>query len=88
MTDSGLASAKRMTGTTSPSSTATAMPMWMWSYWRMVSPSQLALTSGCWRSAMAEALMMMSLKEILSGAISLTRRRSSIVRVISIFIVR
>jgi hypothetical protein len=60
-------SAKRTTGTSKPSSTATATPMWTCSLKRILSPSQLLFTFGCCFRETATALITMSLKEILSG---------------------
>ena len=54
---SGLASQSRSTGVMSPSSSATAMPMWARWKTRIDSPWNEALTPGCCSSASAHARM-------------------------------
>ena len=61
---SDLAWPSRSTGVMSPSSSATAMPMWARWNTRIDSPWNEALTPGCWSSASAQARMTKSLTEI------------------------
>ncbi len=76
-----LRSASKITGVMSPSSMATAMPMWTRANCRMRSPSQCAFTSGCRASAVAIAFMMMSLNDTLySSPISAIAARISAAR--------
>ena len=74
---SDLAWQSRSTGVMSPSSSATAIPMWARWNTRMASPWKEALTPGCCSSACAHAHTTKSLTEIFgrpSIALSLSRR--------------
>jgi len=60
-------SARWMSGAIRPSSMATATEIAISSGWRMPSPWKTAFRLGCLRRARAQALMIMSLTEILSS---------------------
>ena len=81
-------SAKRSTGTSNPSSTATAIPIFTWWFSRMTSPNQLLFTLGCCFKARATALTIKSLKLILTGAVSFTTVLAAMVASMLIFMVR
>ena len=82
-------SAFRITGVMSPSSIATAIPIWAWRHTRIRSSIHQALQAGCWISAVATALIRMSLNETLpSGPSAFSASRASAVRSMSTSIVR
>ena len=66
-----MASVKRKTGTTNPSSTATATPIFTW--WLMVIASSFhcELIFGCFFNAIAQALITISLNETLVSGTAL-----------------
>jgi hypothetical protein len=64
-----LPSANLITGTSRPSSTATATPMCTCSLVRILSPRNDELMAGCCFKATAQALTTKSLNDILTGAI-------------------
>ena len=83
-----LPSAKRITGTNKPSSTATATPILTCSLYLILSPNQEELTAGCCFKATAQAFKTKSLKDILVGAYSLIFTLACIAWSISIDMVK